>query len=858
MGKKVVIIGGVAGGATAAARLRRLDEEVEIILLERGDYISYANCGLPYHIGDVIQDRQALLLQTPQGMKEKYNIDVRVNNEALSIDKEGRKVSIKNLATGEVYDESYDRLIIATGSSPIKPSIPGIDGAGIFTLWTVPDTDKIKNYISEKKPKRAAVIGGGFIGLEMAENLHAAGCATTIIEMQDQVMAPIDFEMAQLLHENLKSNKVDLMLRDGVQSFESHEDTTRIHLQSGKTIETDLVILSIGIKANSELARNAGLALNQRGGVLVDAYLKTSDNNIYAVGDVIEVEDLVTKNKTMVPLAGPANKQARICADNIAKEFGLISGNPVPYKGTQGTSIAKVFDLTVGATGVNEKTLKKLGKEIHKDYHAAIITQRSHAGYYPGACLLTIKLLFDPAGAILGAQIIGQEGVDKRIDTIATALRLGGSIYDLTELELAYAPPYSSAKDPVNMAGFVAENILQGIVSIADWDEVAKLEAGKSDGHLLLDITEDVERMVYQLPNSLHIPMGQLRTRLHELDKEKLIITYCAIGVRAYNAARVLMNAGFKNVKVYPGGISFYKALYSQPSDADNGDDLTAGAASQALQGEELTVESKNKEEVIDMNNIVAKEVLDCSGLQCPGPIMRVFQKVNDMKEGEILQVSATDMGFPRDVEAWCKRTGNSFLKAEKQGKENIIYIQKGLGNSAGVVGSSNLAQGQGGPVAVLPQGKTIIVFSGDLDKVLASFIIANGAASMGRPVTMFFTFWGLNVLRKAEKQGIKKPFMDKMFGAMMPRGSTRLTLSNMNMGGMGTKMMKKVMQDKNVDSLEALMKQAMFNGVKLVACTMSMDIMGITKEELMDGVEYAGVATYLGDAEESNVNLFI
>lgn len=854
MSKKILIIGGVAGGATTATRLRRLDESLEIIMFERGEYISYANCGLPYYIGNAIKDRDALLVQTPEAMKEKFNVDVRIKNEVLSIDRNKKTVHVKKLHTGEEYEESYDVLLISTGSSPLKPPIPGIDGPGIFTLWNVPDTDQIKKYVVEQKPKRAAVIGGGFIGLEMAENLHAAGCEVTVVEMMNQVMAPIDFEMAQLVHENMRMNHVHLELNNGVKQFDHKDGVTTITLQDGTALETDLVILSIGIKANSKLAKDCGLELNAKGGVQVNEFLKTSDPDIYAVGDVIEVEEFVSKNKTMIPLAGPANKQARICANNIAREAGLLAGNPEKYKGTQGTSIAKVFDFSVAATGVNEKTLQVWGKELNKDYFVALINQKSHAGYYPGATPLTLKMLFDKEGKIFGAQIVGQEGVDKRIDTIASTMRLGGTIYDLAELELGYAPPYSSAKDPVNMLGFVAENILTGLASFVNWNEPEQLNQSGREDFINLDIGEEIERMAFELPNSIHIPLGKLRQHLGGLDQEKMIIVYCAIGVRSYNAARILMNHGFKNVKIFPGGTSFYKSLYHDRDLGGTAEEIISNTGGGTNPMNHNTDSIKQD---INLDKIVAKQTLDCTGLQCPGPIMKVFQRIKDMEDGEILQVSATDMGFARDVEAWCKRMGNTLLKAERVGKENIVYIQKGLGQGHAAEPDAGGAVASGSS-AGLPQGKTLIVFSGDLDKVLASFIIANGAAAMGRPVTMFFTFWGLNALRKQNKQNVKKPFMDAMFGAMMPRGTSKLTLSNMNMGGMGTAMMKKVMKDKNVDSLESLMRQAMFNGVKLVACTMSMDVMGITKEELIDGIEYAGVAAYLGDAEESNVNLFI
>ena len=824
MSKKTVIIGGVAGGATTAARLRRLDESMEIVMFERGEYISYANCGLPYYIGDVIQSRDALLLQTPEAMHKKFNLDIRISSEVTKIDPNSKTVTVKNLKTQEIYEEGYDQLVIATGSSPLKPPIEGIDQEGIYTLWTVPDTDRIKAHIVERKPKTAAVIGGGFIGLEMAENLHATGIKVTIIEMQNQVMAPVDFEMAQLLHENITMNQVDLILGDGVKAFKKSDTGIKIELSSGKDVQADMVLLSIGVRPNSVLAKDAGLKLNERGGVWVDSFLKTSEPDIYAVGDVIEVENFVTKQKTMVPLAGPANKQARICADNI-------NGASKEYHGTMGTSVAKVFDLNVAATGLNEKQLQAMGKIRHQDYECVMINQKSHAGYYPEATPMNFKLIFDHQGNILGGQIVGQDGIDKRIDTLAVAMRLGGNVYDLTEMELAYAPPFSSAKDPLNMAGFVAENVLNHTASFIEWDEVDALMAdpNKKDSFTILDVTEEMERMVYSVPGSYHIPLGQIRNRMKELDQNKLIIPYCAIGVRSYNAARILMQNGFEQVRILSGGTSFYKSMHYDQE-----------------QREEVERVDDNKEYVAINKEI---KVLDCCGLQCPGPIMKVHDSICEMKEGEILQVSATDMGFTRDIGAWCKTTGNTLLKTERKNKENIVFIKKGQ-EACGV--------NPGMKEHTTAEGKTIIVFSGDLDKVLASFIIANGAASMGKPVTMFFTFWGLNALRKEEKVDVKKPFLDSMFGAMMPRGSKRLKLSKLNMGGMGTMMMKKVMKDKNVNSVEELMKQAMASGIKLVACTMSMDVMGITKEELIDGVELAGVASYLGDAEESNVNLFI
>ncbi|MCR4595050.1 MAG: FAD-dependent oxidoreductase [Clostridiales bacterium] len=816
--KKTVIIGGVAGGASCAARLRRLDAEREIIMLERGEYISYANCGLPYHVGDVIRNRSSLLLMTPELMKERFNIDVRVKNEVISINRDDKTVTVKDHTTGKEYNESYDDLVIATGSSPLRPGIKGIDSPRIHTLWTVPNTDEIRCLVQSDEIKTAAVIGGGFIGLEMAENLKHAGLSVSIVEAADQVMAPVDFEMAQLLHENIRDNGVNLCLGDGVQEFEENENGVTVKLSSGKAVDADIVILAIGVRPNSAIAKEAGLTLNERGGIVVNSNMQTNDENIYAVGDVVEIEDFVSKQKAMVPLAGPANKQGRIVAD-------ILAGRDESYKGTQGSSVAKVFDLTAASTGSNEKALKRRGLEKGKDYETLIITQNSHAGYYPGATPMYLKLIFAlDTKKILGAQIVGREGVDKRIDTIGVALRLGATALDLKDLELAYAPPYSSAKDPVNMAGYVAENILTGMVKIAEYNE---FEINRDA--VLLDVREEAETMAAALPDAVNIPLGKLRDRIGELDKSKAYVVFCAIGVRAYNGARILMQNGFENVKVYPGGVRFYEANY--PSEEEN----QGVTPIKTEEGEKMSSDTVNKIR------------LDCCGMQCPGPIMEVFKSVNNMKDGEQLEVIASDPGFAKDIAAWCKRTGNTLVDNVEKNGEYIATLQKGGACPAVQENKCNS-----------PKGKTIIVFDGDMDKVLASFVIANGALAMGRPVTMFFTFWGLTALRKNQKVDVNKTFMEKMFGIMLPKGAGKTKLSKMNMGGMGTAMMKGIMKDKNIDSLEDMMKKAMENGVKIIACSMSMDVMGIHEEELIDGVEIGGVGTYLGDAEESDVNLFI
>ncbi|PKM94146.1 MAG: pyridine nucleotide-disulfide oxidoreductase [Firmicutes bacterium HGW-Firmicutes-1] len=823
MSKKVIIVGGVAGGASAAARLRRLDESIEIIMFERGPYISYANCGLPYYIGGTIKDRNALFVQTPEAMKARFNMDVRIQSEVMSINRETKTVLVNDLVSGQTYEESYDTLVLSPGSSPLRPKIPGIDSPNIFTLWTVPDTDSIKNYIDTHKVKTATVIGGGFIGIEMVENLHDLGIEVTLVEMVDQVLTPVDFEMAQIIHNHLSNQGIRLHLKNGVKTFSYNDGVTIVELQDGTNVLSDLVILSIGVTPNGSLAKDSGLDVNARGGIIVDPYLKTSDASIYAIGDAIEVIDYVNQIPTMIPLAGPANKQGRIVANNIV-------GRMESYEGTQGTSVAKVFDLTVATTGTNEKILNRLGKEYGKDYWITIVQPRSHAGYYPGAMPMTLKVIFDNDGKILGAQNVGFDGVEKRIDVIATAMRFGGTIYDLKKLELAYAPPYSSAKDPTNLAGFSAENILLGDQAPILWRELINLDSSES---IILDIRENIEYELGAIENAIHIPINDLRERLNELPKDKLIVVYCAVGLRGYIAARILSENGF-TVKNLLGGFSLYRMFYGDYTnprcDFENipvlGDD---GAP-----------------EVEEIVQITGQTVtLNACGLQCPGPIMQVNSKIHELNNGDILEVFATDPGFGVDVQAWCKKTGNTFLKSEKRSKDFAIYIKKEASTS-----SPNKTEAT--------DDSTMVVFSGDLDKALAAMIIANGAVAMGKKVTLFFTFWGLNILRKPEKVSVSKSLIEKMFGIMMPRGSKKLKLSKMNMSGMGTAMIKKVMNDKNVNSLEELIQSAMDSGIKFVACTMSMDLMGIKEEELIEGVEFGGVASYLGATEAANHNLFI
>lgn len=809
-----LIIGGVAGGATVAARLRRMDEKANIVLFERGKYVSYANCGLPYYIGDTINNREKLFVQTVKGFTDRFRIDIRTEQEVTAIRPDKKEVEVKNLSTGEIYTETYNKLVLSPGAEPLRPGIEGIGSKKIFTLRNVPDTDTIKNYINIEKPKCAIVVGGGFIGLEMAENLHDLGIQVDVVEMANQVMAPLDFSMAAIVHQQLTDKGVGLHLEDGVSRFEEKDGGVTVHLRSGKQIATDMVLLSIGVRPETKLAKEAGLAIGERGGIAVNDYMQTSDADIYALGDATEVKNLVTGQPSLIPLAGPANKQGRIVADNI------IFGNKKKYAGSIGTSIAKVFDLTVAATGANAKLLQRNNIPYTSSYtHGA-----SNAGYYPGAVPMSIKILFDPEnGKLLGAQIVGFNGVDKRIEMLEQVIQRRGTVYDLTELEHAYAPPYSSAKDPVNMAGFVAENILKGKSKIIQWRELAELPADT----IRIDVRTRDEHKLGSIPGFINIPVDELREHLDELPKDKLIVVSCAVGLRGYLAYRILVQNGFKNVRNLSGG---YKTWSVATAPVKEVAPCNPGSS-----------EGANCE-----CSAIPTLKVDACGLMCPGPVMQLKKNYETLKTGEQLQITATDQAFGKDVASWCKVTGAELVALE---------------NKNGVVAATIRKQEKTAPHASVQNNadnKTLIVFSDDLDKALASFVIANGAASTGKKVTMFFTFWGLNVIKKQQKPAVSKDIFGKMFGWMLPAHSGKLKLSKMNMGGAGSWMMRLIMKQKRIDSLESLIQQAVDNGVEMIACTMSMDVMGVQKEELMDNVTLGGVASYLERAEEANVNLFI
>lgn len=818
---KIVIVGGVAGGASAAARLRRIDEKSEIILFERGEHISFANCGLPYYVGEIIRDKEQLVVQTPDAMRVRFNIDIRTLSEVVRIDPAKKEVEVNDRAKGTMYRETYDKLLLSPGAAPIRPNLPGLDGDNVFTLRNIPDTYALKNFVDRRQPKRAVVVGGGFIGIELAENLAERGIKVALVEMANQLIGPLDFEMAALVHQYLKEKGIEIYLEDGVTAVRHEKDYSVVSLASQTEIKTDMIALGIGVIPENKLAKTANLELGERGGIKVDKYLRTSDPNIYAVGDAIEVIDFINGRPTQIPLAGPANKQGRIAANNIG-------GIPDEYPGTQGTSVLKVFDMTVAATGNNEKTLTRFGIPYEKSYTHSL----SHAGYYVGATPISLKILFSPEnGKILGAQAVGRTGVEKRIDVVASAIRAGMSVHDLEKLELSYAPPYSSAKDPVNMAGYVAANIVKGDCRVIHWNEIRELDKTAS---VLIDVRTPVEFSMGHIDGAINIPLDDLRARMKEIPADKEVVLYCQVGLRGYLAYRILVQNGFRNVKNLSGGYKTYSATMQEQSNRNiyQYEELYQEDTGQQLPGE--------AEAAADMK-------IDACGLQCPGPIMQVYQSLQSMEPGKILEITVSDPAFSADIQAWCGRTGNELIKVNKTGQFITAYIRK-----------SQTPEEHNTVNASAGNDKTMVVFSSDLDRAIAAFIIANGAAAMGRKVTMFFTFWGLNILRKPGRAAVNKGLLEAIFGRMMPKGTPRLGLSRMNLGGMGSKMIRYIMSKKNVPSLEELIQQAQRQGVRLVACSMSMDIMGIKEEELIAGVEMAGVASYLGAAELADTNLFI
>ncbi len=812
MAKRVLIVGGVAGGMSCAARIKRLDETMDVTVFEKGNAVSFANCGMPYYVGGVIAERESMIVQSAETLRKRYGLNIQTNHEVERIHVSEKAVDVRNLATGESARHEYDVLVLATGAGPMLPPIPGADGPNVYTLNSLSDMDRLRE--RAVAAQRACIIGAGFIGLELAENLQRLGLSVTVVEMLDQVLPPMDKEMTAPLLQELKLNGVETRLEARVAAI----DEGGVRLADGVRIESDLVCLCAGVVPRTGLALEAGLELGPRGHLMVDAAMRTSGPDIYAVGDAVQVTDRITETSTAVPLAGPANRQARVAADNIC-------GRTSEYPGVQGASIIQLFNQKAASVGMSEKRLRQMETPHFRVY----IHPMQHARYYPGAVPVSIKGLFSPEGRLLGAQVVGTERVDVVVDVLSTALIAGVTADDLEDLELVYSPQFDSAKSGVNMLGYTANNLIKG--------DARMIEADAAPRDIFwLDVRDPEETECGVVPGATIIPLESLRERLGELPRDRMIGAYCAVGLRGYIACRMLAQQGF-NVYNLNGGYRTWSWFY--PSSVGTGASgcIEQAACAGCVNDHVATGETQGK-----------TVKLDVCGLQCPGPITKVKQTMESMQPGETLDVVSSDRGFIADIPAWCASTGNTLLEAHPDGAHYRARIVRGKREEAQAAPSPTPGK----------SAKTIVCFSDDLDRVMATFVIANGAAAMNSEVTIFFTFWGLNVLKKQQPPAVKKGLLDTMFGMMMPRGPSQLRLSKMHMAGMGTRMMRHVMRSKKVMSPEELIAAAREAGVKLVACAMSMDVMGVHKDELMDGVEIGGVGAYLGAANDANVNLFI
>lgn len=808
---KYVIIGGVAAGAGAAARLRRLDEKAEITLLEKGADISYANCGLPYHLGDVIKDRARLSVMSPAKFAAWFNVDVRTNCEATRIDRENHEIEARS--PSGTFRLPYDKLLLATGATPIGEAFSDKTQPRVAHLWTLADMDRVMAKLATVK--RVLVVGAGFIGLEVAENLRRRGLSVTVVQRDTHVLPTLDREMTQPLTAELNRLGVNIHFNRSVAEFRDGETCLEAVLDNGETITIDFAIVSTGVRPRSELAQAAGLALGPRGHIIVDAQLRTNDPDIFAAGDVIEVVDPVFGGKTAIALAGPANKQGRIAADNM-------TGAQVVYRGTFGASIVKIGELTAAGVGWTESRLRATGKKYRKIY----IHPSSGAGYYPGAVRLNLKMMFGEDGTIYGAQIVGAKGVDKRIDTIAEAMRTGLKAPQLGELELAYAPPYSSAKDPVNFLGFVAENVLSGKSDTVTPDTLPAAAQ-------VIDVREPEEHEMGAITGAINIRLGDLRNRLHELDPSKQYVTCCAVGLRGYLAERILKQNGF-TVSNLSGGWATWQLFHPQPLPP-----IAESAPTPAPVPPPIAPSTP-------------ATTLDLRQLPCPGPVVKLKAEFGNAAAGQAIKVLA-DATFENDFKRWCAANTCTTSGINVHGGELEAVVVKGKTDTKAADESPAIA-----PVAPR-HSVAIVLFSNDLDKALAAMILANGLAASGAKVGIFFTFWGLSVLRKNPAPKMRKNWIARMFGWMLPSSAERLALSKMNMFGLGTAMMKDIMRKQNIMTLPALIKSAKAAGVRFIACDMAMGVMGLNREELIDEVdEIAGVAAFAELAKDSNNTLFI
>jgi len=843
--KTIAIVGGVAGGASAAARLRRLDEHARIIMLERGNDISFANCGMPYYIGGEIREREKLKVHDKNSLAALLNIEILTNSNVSGLDLQNKTLEYQQ--NGQTHTLAFDKLILSPGAKPIHPSLPGADDTRIKTLRNLADMDAIK--AAATQAKKAVIIGAGFIGLEMAEQLHALGLQVSIVELQQQILPQLDAEMTNELVEELVNRGINLYLGDGLKQFQATPQQLVVELNSGTQLECELCILSIGVSPENNLAKQAGLALGARGHIQVNQFQQTGHPDVYAVGDVCESNDALLGGPSALALGGPANRQGRIAAEHIVQQ-----NSSSPYRGNIGTAIVRVFDKTAGVSGYTLKRLAASG--IEHDF--VIVNAAQHASYYPGASNLQMLLSWEKAtGRVLGAQISGSDGVDKRLDVMATALAAGMKIEQLAQLELSYAPPFGNAKDIINIAAFAALNKRDGLIDFV-------YELPEDDSARIIDVRPREVAELRPLQHAINIPLSELRQQLAGLDADKNYVVACNLGKTSYFAARILAQHGLR-VKSLGAGLGFY--FNKQRHTPQN---LLKQAKQASLNGCNSPAENskQNHSDCMNSNSCntpqapalpeqatagsASQNVLqvDCRGLACPGPIVRLKQQLEQNPEAGTIEVLAEDSGFISDIKAFAKSYNLAITASQSERRPYSFTLQRQPAHSPGSTSTQDA-----GPAR---KGVSLVVFSNDMDKLLAALVIANGALAMGGKATLFFTFWGLSALRKQPERAVSKDFMGRMFGWMLPKNMDKLPLSRMNMFGMGAPMLKMRMRDKNLPNPAGLLQEARAMGLRIVACTMSMEAMGITKEELIDGVEYGGVADFLDSAGQTATNMFI
>ena len=823
MSKKVIILGASICAIYAAKKLRRLNEDLDILIIDNNSDFSVENNSLPYFISDIISDKEKLIYEYIDELQSWYNIKIKRDSSISSINSLDKYVTFTD-GSGEIFTEDYDYLIAVPSGKIGKPDIAGINTTGIFMLNSLSEAEKAKVYISEKQIKSIVIVSESYKGIQLAESLKRKGKDIILIDFSKKQLLPFDDEFQAYIEQILANGNIKLIKNEEIISFSNIENEIFIKFKDDKQIITNMVIWCPAEKPDIEYFQNSGVAISTDGYVKVNNKMKTSVDNIYSIGNFIEITDPQNSTDDYIESENTYISQAATAAENICDVEAIFKKNKSSFA-------IKVLDITAAITGRTEINIKK----SNTDYNVIHVNSYSHEPSYPNSTPVYLKLLFSPNGLILGAQAMGNEGPEKIIDIISTVMHLGGDVFALKDLEFCFSPPLSMQKAIINTAGYMAENVLKGFTSLAYSKEINNFDIEKQ---ILLDVRSEQEYKTSHIHGAINIPLDNLRDTIMHLDKSKEIIVYCRTGVRGYAAQRILSQGGFY-VKNLSGGYETYMLLNKS----------TQNSSQYEKDNDNITPKAFINDSNNVLKNLIPSAKLDACGLSCPGPLLKVSSLVSKLEDGDILKVIASDQGFYTDIKAWCQRTNNKLLNISTDKGIITAFIQKSK------IASTKSADDE---IDKAKDNKTLIIFSGDLDKALASFIIANGAASMGKKVTMFFTFWGLNIIRKPKRIKLKKGFLDKMFGIMMPRGSKKLTLSRLNMFGIGGKLIRKVMKSKNIYSLEELIETAVKNGVEIVACQMSMDVMGIRKEELIDSAKIAGVGYYIGETEDSNLNLFI